>query len=127
VAELWALHERLRMEALAHHGKEGTRLAKPGTKAAKALERRIRERFDEYGLELCRAVLHARAEEWRRNLSQLARAPVQTWSDRGFEYVLARLDAQPARSRPSSGLAAAPATLPLVPRELSAEEIGGVL
>jgi len=127
VTELWALHERLRMDALAHHGKPRTKLAKPGSKAARALEHRIRERFDEYGLERCRAVLHARAEEWRRQLSQLGRAPVQTWSDRGFEYVLARLDAAPVRSRPSAGLTAAPATLPLVPRELSSEEMGGVL
>jgi hypothetical protein len=80
--ELFDLHDRLRREALEHHGLRVTALRKPGTEAERDLLRAIGKRLREYDDDTCRHVLAVRHGEWMRDKQQCATysAHIATWT-----------------------------------------------
>lgn len=118
VAELLAMHERLRAEALRRHGLAVTGWPSRGTGKRKAIEARLRKAIDAHGADACRRYIEHRAAEWRDDAGPLlAYPPDQTWSPRIVGPTLARLDAQrrPAAAMPRASPANTrpPVTRPL--------------
>jgi hypothetical protein len=102
-AELLALHQQLRSEALTRHGEAVTGWPGKGTGAAKSLAVRVGKALAKHGPEACRRYIEHRAAEWREDAGPLVRYPPdQTWSPKIVDPTIQRLTGAHARASPRS-------------------------
>jgi hypothetical protein len=97
-AELFALHQRLRRKAQAHHGQSQTDLPTKG-KHGTALRDRLRAAIAKHGLPLCRRALEWQGQRWTEDVGQLQWSTESVWSPGSLTTMISKSDPAKAQQR----------------------------
>lgn len=95
-------HERLRLDALASHGRRRTKLPGASSKPGKSLRARARKALHELGLAKCLELLGWQAKRWREDPGQLTYSTDSVWSPGSVRYAVSQMSEGP-RTRQGSG------------------------